>query len=546
MPMQAMWNNWRQWGPQGPAQGYTMDWANGRMRHDATSDADPNSPTGNQTWQPIPQEWYQQRDQWNQWQGDNADKIQQSGGDPYAAYLRQWSDYYKPGFERPAPPNGLSQGAGFGAQSQGNGSQRYGSQGMPWGAIGGGALGGPIGAWAGNQLFGGGGGDWTKTGQGMGGPGQAGMEQMFGNIGDITGELAQQTRMDTLNSGLNVQRQWQEYGEGRGMEKYMRDLYGDILGVEFGDTNTAGVQDYMNRGMQGDFQPGYTGGPWGTVDPNAAGYQGPPVTGPDGGLVQIPGKDAPTEQNGGIPAGQGEVRMDSYSAGPSSVAPHTNNVPENPTEGGGQPGNDPYPNHVPQGSPPIIPQGPGGGGVIPGQGPVGPLTKTKVPAGSRFGAAPPVPNLPDSGYTMKNTAFDPGNDRSWGFLARPAQGIASDLDAQRAILARSMPAGGERNLAESNAINQSFGKIGDLRQGLVSEALGGINNMGQSKKFQVPNLGMSGSGQSLLGNYMQGRGQDQSYDLGLKNITSNEKMAGQTNWANLFASLGGSLADMYK
>lgn len=172
-----------------------------------------------------------------------------------------------------------------------------------------------------------------------------------------------------------------------------------------------------------------------------------------------------------------------------------------------------------------------------------------VPSASKgfgmFKQLPNLPELPNSGYRMKNVAFDPGNDKSWGMLALPAQRIASDLDSQREIIKRMLPAGGEQNLALADATNRSFGQIGELRQGQVSDALGGITQMYNTKAFQVPMQGPSGSAGGLMGNYMTGRGQDMDYGLGLSNLRFNQQQANKFPWMNVFQTIGSLAANAF-
>lgn len=147
--------------------------------------------------------------------------------------------------------------------------------------------------------------------------------------------------------------------------------------------------------------------------------------------------------------------------------------------------------------------------------------------------------LPGEGsYKRVDTGYDPGQRNTWGLLAAPARGIASDLDAQLEQIRRSIPQGGQRDAALAAARASAYGDIGSLRQNLVQSALGNLGAMSQSQIFQTPLAPMTGTGSDLLGSATSKYSTDKQYDLGLRQIAAGKDASSNAFWSSIFGTIG--------
>lgn len=140
-------------------------------------------------------------------------------------------------------------------------------------------------------------------------------------------------------------------------------------------------------------------------------------------------------------------------------------------------------------------------------------------------------------YSPINMAANPNNPNTFGLLGYPAQQIAGDLDAQRTSIMNSLPAGGERNLAMADATNQSYGNLANLRGGMVNQALSNIGSISSMKKYGVPSTGNSGAAGNMLSAYTSMLGNNQQYQLGLKNLQANQNNSSRSMWGSIIGSV---------
>lgn len=378
------------------------------------------------------------------------------------------------------------------------------------------------------------------------GPWLAQQPDYSGILGPYMGQMAQmqqilnqQAQLDLFNQNMGVRDAWNNRMQAAGMENYLTDFYGDIMGVDFDPVDTSGVSDYFDQWAQNPLpQPGYTpGAPGGMGTPSAGGAPTggppsggwkPPVSGGPPGTVYEEPPEGMTPQEywnaqNGFPTGTPSWFTEWVNSG---GAPWNNGV--------GWPGQ------------------PGYGGSV------------NVP---QMGSLPPAPPLPEfspaqgGGYHKKDVNFDPSNSASWGLLAMPAQGISADMNAQIERLKRELPEGGERNAAIANATQRGYGSVAGARQSLVTDALSGISALMNQKKYGVPIQPQSGAGLGMFGNLTSMYGADRSaaaskyaadlgyrsslyntnknYQLGLQQLKSKGNPWGTT--LGIIGGLGGAL-----
>ena len=335
-------------------------------------------------------------------------------------------------------------------------------------------------------------------------------------------EMAMQARLDTMRQLFEFERGTLEYGEGRNRSAYLDALYGgDVLGVEFPDEDVRGLTDWGKWFKDfGGQNPATGSGPAGTGGTPPPPRPTEPPAPIDGGPhdvdpTPLPGDTNPDYGDTGEPNPNpiNASRMTRLGGPKVSFSDWDNpyyapggggNPGTNPTQGGPKPAQD-----YDQGTISLLQ-----GGV-------------QIPRGS---------------FRMVQNAYDPNRPDSWGLLGQPANQIAGDLDAQMARLSRSLPEGGERNLAREQAVNQSFGQLAGLRQGLVNQALGYVENSANQKRFGVPLGNASGAGGSLL----SGLNQRYATELGGKFAAAGLKGNGSDNslWTSIFGHIGKNLASL--
>lgn len=386
-------------------------------------------------------------------------------------------------------------------------------------------------------------------------------------------ELSRSIHMDTLSQQFNLERAAQQYAEGVPIDKYLRDFYGQIMGVGF-DSPTYSLTNPANAYVDmSKIDPG--GNNIATFKPTNPANQDPnnPVEIPVriGDAPDMPLEDSSRPDLAGGPpfgggggAGGGDHSGRPGQAGARSVTgadPYsglsalygrfgemTPNAPgvvhttadvygggdiygmgasvEAGGGGGPNPGGQPNPVYDPNSGQMIYPDGTSV-----------PFSSSATSGGGMYGF--PSISLPNynsaATYHPLGASFNPNNPSTWALLGGPAQGIASDMDSQLARITRAVPNGGEQRLAMSNAINQGYGSLASLRQNLVTGALGGLTNMSNQKLTGAPGGGNAGS---TLTNLM---GNQQQYNLGLQQLTEKQSEANKSIWSSILGSLGGAL-----
>lgn len=466
----------------------------------------------------------------------------------------------------------------------------------------------------GNQVKAASAGGANAPGNVLNGP-QTGVSQV------VQDELARNMRLDSASQQFALERAGREYSEGRPIQNYLTDLYGQVMGVGFqrqpyslsnysynldpganpgggiGGTETTGGptgdgfspdnQYYNSDGHQipisrlgkpgappastgpiNNSDPNYDpNAPFNqdpnqnaTIDPNnPSGGNHPPVKPPvQGDPGPAPGLEGGVQATSaarpvgwtpamGLSSGRSDIAGGGSSSDPSGQIiipydPHGNyNMPwaDNPLN--------PYSqnyqgtvsgNNVASGDHPTDLTG-SGSNTLPPTG-TGTGTGTGTTPGSTTPHLPGVPE-PNNQYYKLSNSFDPNNPNTWSLLAAPAAQQAGQLDAQRAQIMRSMPAGGERNLALAQATNQNYAAVGGLKQNLMGQSLTGLGNISQSKIWGQP-MANSGAAGQLLSNATQQQGNNQQYDLGLKQIDAAKQGQKSSMWGSILGAIGGVAA----
>lgn len=133
---------------------------------------------------------------------------------------------------------------------------------------------------------------------------------------------------------------------------------------------------------------------------------------------------------------------------------------------------------------------------------------------------------------------------TWSLLAAPASDLASNLDAQRKQIMRTMPPGGERNLALQQAMNSNYAQVGGLRQNLMNQSLTNLGSISQSKLWGQP-MAPSNAAGNLLNAYTTQQGNNQQYSLGQQQIAAGNAQNKQNMWGGILSSVAGALAQKY-
>lgn len=164
------------------------------------------------------------------------------------------------------------------------------------------------------------------------------------------------------------------------------------------------------------------------------------------------------------------------------------------------------------------------------------LTAPPVNQSNPGGVANPGAPVTGSYYKLANS-FNPNNPTTWGLLGAPASQIAGGLDDAKRNIMMNMPAGGERDKAMGDAVNQGYGQLAGLKQGLVNQSLSGLGQISQSSIYGQPTQQSNSAGNlsSLLGNQNQ-------YNLGLQQLTAGEKNSSNSMWGSILGAIGGAAA----
>lgn len=421
------------------------------------------------------------------------------------------------------------------------------------------------------------------------GSGTDGLGNLTGDTGLIS-EMAKNMRLDTQTQQFNLQKSMQEYGEGRPIQNYLTDFYGDIMGVKFdrpqwdwsgyfdqlngvGNQSGSTTTDRLVRPAEWDQMTDQEKQQWRqdqtstpTTDPlndNRGGNRGDgtgrPRTDPSGGGPVYnpprlppandpslnPGRYSPNgdveKTSAGFPMG---LRSD-IAGGGSSYGGGQANVPWDPNGDYSMPWSEnpmnPYsPNYTGSTS-----GGGGGGGDVNSQADVnGSPAQPPIQSTDNFNPALPgsqflSTNLPNADYHLSSPGdWNPNNPNSWSMLGQPASEIAGDMDAQKKALMRGLPAGGERNLAVAQATNQGYGNLGALRQNLVGKSLDSLQGISTQKMTGQPVQPGNTAGQ-LLSAYTQQQGQNQNYSLGQQQLTQQKDNNKSQLWGNIIGGLAG-------
>ncbi len=386
---------------------------------------------------------------------------------------------------------------------------------------------------------------------GMGGIDYSGIfGPLMGSEAAINAELLNQARMDSLGQNFWLQDAMNNRAQGQGMENYLKDFYGGILGIGFDPVRTQGISDYMNQGMAGlggppqftpgGVTPGTTQVPGGSYtnypNPTNAGVSGqglmpvPPswlnlMNGESepggGGMFGNPGVIPPQQASGPTkPMGGGSQNGESLGGG----SPKGDGFWPDPLSGGApiyeEPPNGMTPEQYqnaqhgfPAGEPSWFTQWTNSGGAPwqygqgwPGQSGYG-GGQVNVP-GSQ-----PLPSVPLPSYSnqqggyrkLEGPAFDVGQRNSWALMAPYAQGVMGDTNAAVERLRRELPEGGQQSQAIAETLRAGQGGIAQGRQQMVTDALSQIGRLADSNKFNTPLPQQSGSGQAMLGAYTSNR-----------------------------------------
>lgn len=423
----------------------------------------------------------------------------------------------------------------------------------------------------------------ASTGAGTGAG--AGTSAFGGNVdmGPIMDELTRNMRLDTATQQFNLDRGIREYSEGRPIQNYLTDLYGQVMGVGFDrpQFSLSAYDDFLNPGGRGsgaskqlvrpdnwdqmtpqekvDWRQDQTTTP--TTEPlndNLGGRRGDGTGHPR----QDPSGGGPIVTRPNPPVTDPSLNPGRYE--PSGGVEKTSAGGVSSMSGGGQViiPYDPGGNYnMPWANNPLNPYSPNYQGTISGNNvatgdvsssadvstnPVGKPIETTLPVRSMTGgssASPDLPTIPvpEANYHQLSNSFNPNNPTTWSLLAAPAAQLAGDLDSQRGQIERSMPAGGERNLALSQAINQKYAQVGGLKQGLMGQSLTGLGNISQSKLWGQP-IPQSGAAGQLLNAGTQQQGNNQQYDLGLKQIDATKQGQKSSMWGSILGAIGGVAA----
>lgn len=137
------------------------------------------------------------------------------------------------------------------------------------------------------------------------------------------------------------------------------------------------------------------------------------------------------------------------------------------------------------------------------------------------------------GYSTGNgQSFDPNQNSTWAQFLAPTYNKVSQLgDQQMRELRSALPRGGQQDSAISGAINNKYSTLMGGWQGLVPQAMQGLQGVGNSYYNQSP-LGQTGGvGNAtnyelgLKGLQSSGVGQSNSYNLGVQGLQSSERNA---------------------
>lgn len=377
-----------------------------------------------------------------------------------------------------------------------------------------------------------------------------------GGLGNLTGdtgllsEMAKNMRLDTQTQQFNLQKSMQEYGEGRPIQNYLTDFYGDILGVQF-DRPQWDWSSYFNQLNGVGNQAGTS-----TTDRLVRPANWDQMTDQEKQQWRQDQTSTPTTEplndnlGGRRGDGTGHPRTDPSGGGPifnPPTVPPANDNDLNP--GRYQPGEG-----VERTSASIVPMGlrntpttatTSGSGDVHAMGDVsGQPAQTPIESMDNFNPALPgsqflSTNLPNANYHLTGQAdWNPNNPTSWSMLGQPASEIAGDLDAQKKALMRGLPAGGERNLAMAQATNQSYGNLGGLRQNLMGKSLDSLQGISTQKMTGSPVQPGNSAGQ-LLSAYTQQQGQNQNYSLGQQQLAQQNKNNKSGMWGSIIGGLAG-------
>ncbi len=385
-----------------------------------------------------------------------------------------------------------------------------------------------------------------------GGGGAGGSYGSFGGGGSLEGELAAQAHMDTLMQQFLYQKSGQEYAEALPLENYMTDLYGDIMGVNFDrpDFNSQ-LASYFQSGMQGAGGGDPYGGYYqGVYDPNlhlpvyTGGVPGDNPGSPQqpANRVRLPADDpALTGDVAAMAEGSGTVKASYVGDGPEGRDEKGNPIPaggveHSPTTPTQQKQLDDTMRQLQIG--PYAP-GAAGGGASYGGG------AANIPMA-------PFPTLDGKGYSLKDgPAMDVADRRTWGLLAPEINREVGDMDNLMKRYAAETPMGGERALGESQILRDTGGAIQGIRQGLMSQAMGGISGLAGAKKGYNP-AGYSGAGGQLLSNNTTLRGQDisnsqfqqsqsQQASQFAQQLAAQRQASNKSLWGGLLTGIGSAL-----
>lgn len=315
---QKWMNLWSNYGFQDP--NWTYDWVNGVKYHTGTSDVSQHGvavPISSQE-----QREYQNQQRFGTYEGAYVDRVQADQRAWLERAERQGQLTRDPRF-----PNYYYDGEGtyfdrFGAKVNPQTGQRIGGaygddswspsfQGGPpgyGGSAGSGQVGGSGGAGGSTGGYGGAGGAGGYGGLSPNGLlfGSPSLEGLAANEAAISAELAKQGRLDTLGKLFEYSRAADQYNKALPQQKYLRDFYGSVLGVNFnpsqanyGNWFSQGVNQQGGGGFtptQGSWYPGVPYNPvqqWQQWQQQNGGAGGPTTNGPEvqtgpGGLPDSP------------------------------------------------------------------------------------------------------------------------------------------------------------------------------------------------------------------------------------------------------------------
>lgn len=361
----------------------------------------------------------------------------------------------------------------------------------------------------------------------------------------LMSNVADSMRMDNLAQQVALNRQMQGYGIGSGINDYLRDVYGDVLGVDF---NTPDYSQFLqqNQGTTGTYTPGSVSMFSDYHNPNALNNLTPEQKAeyiPQNTAYLGNGYNAGAQMDPGL---KGTMTNGSYINGGLGGPPSAEWIADQIAKHAGYSQDykgpmdttTPRPGFGLQGG---LQMAQNGGGQAPPQQPQLQIQNGQYTAGQ--GPTALGKNMQRGTYTQTGNSFNPNQNSTWAKFLAPTFGKISQLsDAQMKQIQRQMPRGGEQDRAVSDAIAQKYGTMMGGWQSLVPQALSGLQQIGQSEYFQQPTFtggmgtaaGMRSGDQNAALNEQQMQLQNQQFNQSLQQQK-------QQNKSGLFGLLGNAL-----